>query len=80
MNKFNVVCPGCGSTYLHKIVEGFSKLLHDGPLQGIACVQSVNYVHFDDCNHCCPERFVQCPDCISKRIGVPSNIPCRSEE
>lgn len=80
MNKFNVVCPGCKGMYLHKIVEGFSKLLHNGPLRGPACIQSIDYVYYNDCEHCCPERFSDCPECEDKRIGLPTNTKCRSNE
>jgi|GEM_PF-3805258 len=80
MNKFNVACPGCKGIFLHKIIKGFSKLWHNGPLRGPACIQSIDYVLYDDCEHCAPERFADCPECDNHKIGSPTNRKCKSEE
>jgi hypothetical protein len=88
MNKFKVRCPGCDGIYSHAVIEGFSKLLHPGVTWGALniklptknCVASIDYVYFEDCRHCCPERFAECPECPSGEIGVPTTRPCRSDE
>ncbi len=85
MNKFNVKCPGCGGIYLDKMISGFSKLLHPGYTLGIPnqelptpdCVASFDYVKFQECEHCCPETFGQCPECQAPHTGAPSKDPCR---
>jgi hypothetical protein len=86
MNQYKVQCPGCDALYNVATDEQATRLIHPGvdlagrilkALPTKLCVASYNYVLFKACNHCCPETFGQCPECITNPVGTPSNVPCR---
>jgi hypothetical protein len=78
LNRFGVLCPGCGHAMLDAVVDGFSRLIHSGPIMSLGCVSSIRYVRFTSeqgkCNHCCPETFAECQVCHK---GAPGKQFCR---
>jgi len=81
MNEYNVRCPGCAHDYVDLIIGGFLKLLHknyrygDPPesLPTPRCIGVIDYVKFQECQHCCPESFADCPKCSQ---GKPTKQFC----
>jgi hypothetical protein len=89
MNRYNVKCPGCGAGYLDRIFNTFSVLLHPGlrdpedqssPLPTLTCVRVYSYVTFVTCGHCCPESFLECPECILNHANSDIEIGTRTDK
>lgn len=86
-NKFNLQCPGCRHIYIDTLIGNITKLVHPGTTFGerspkmptAHCVASYDYVLFEDCEHCCPETFGECPECTDGRVGTPTTKPCRCQ-
>jgi hypothetical protein len=89
MNRYDVKCAGCGATYIDRVFNRLSFLLHPGvrgpedqtsPVPTKKCVRVYSYVNFFTCGHCCPESFRDCPECVLNHPNTNITIGTRTDE